>query len=197
MSIEAGADPNAAAAGGVTPLHRAVRNRCSSETDVRLPSRRSCAPVPNLASQTTAARPRPTSLTGQPGAVARLRSGQGRTTNHYRTARAQHRVSHDLDPHAFRSNSYVLPGYQEAALLRQICRSVPPHGPRHCLACSGRNRQGTTSRRSPATLCHCPLPAAGHAISADLYPWLLLGAESACRADLAHLHARGRLAAAR
>jgi hypothetical protein len=55
-----------------------------------------------------------------------LRSGQGRTTNHYRTARAQHRVSHDnLDPHAFRSNSYVLPGYQEAALLRQICRSVP------------------------------------------------------------------------
>jgi Ankyrin repeats (many copies) len=27
--IEVGADPNAAAAGGVTPLHRAVRNRCS------------------------------------------------------------------------------------------------------------------------------------------------------------------------
>jgi hypothetical protein len=27
--MEAGADPNAAAAGGVTPLHRAVRNRCS------------------------------------------------------------------------------------------------------------------------------------------------------------------------
>jgi hypothetical protein len=28
--IEAGADPNAAAAGGVIPLHRAVRNRCSA-----------------------------------------------------------------------------------------------------------------------------------------------------------------------
>jgi hypothetical protein len=28
--VEAGADPNAAAAGGVTPLHRAVRNRCSA-----------------------------------------------------------------------------------------------------------------------------------------------------------------------
>ncbi len=28
--IEAGADPNAVAAGGVTPLHRAVRNRCSA-----------------------------------------------------------------------------------------------------------------------------------------------------------------------
>ena len=28
--IEAGADPNAAAAGGVTPPHRAVRNRCSA-----------------------------------------------------------------------------------------------------------------------------------------------------------------------
>jgi ankyrin repeat protein len=28
--IEAGADPNAPAAGGVTPLHRAVRNRCSA-----------------------------------------------------------------------------------------------------------------------------------------------------------------------
>ena len=28
--IEAGADPSAAAAGGVTPLHRAARNRCSA-----------------------------------------------------------------------------------------------------------------------------------------------------------------------
>jgi hypothetical protein len=28
--IDAGADPNAAASGGVTPLHRAVRNRCSA-----------------------------------------------------------------------------------------------------------------------------------------------------------------------
>jgi hypothetical protein len=28
--IEAGADPDATAAGGVTPLHRAVRNRCSA-----------------------------------------------------------------------------------------------------------------------------------------------------------------------
>ena len=28
--IEAGADPDAVAAGGVTPLHRAVRNRCSA-----------------------------------------------------------------------------------------------------------------------------------------------------------------------
>jgi Ankyrin repeats (3 copies)/Ankyrin repeat len=28
--IESGADPNAAAAGGVTPLHRAVRDRCSA-----------------------------------------------------------------------------------------------------------------------------------------------------------------------
>jgi ankyrin repeat protein len=28
--IESGADPNATAAGGVTPLHRAVRNRCSA-----------------------------------------------------------------------------------------------------------------------------------------------------------------------
>jgi hypothetical protein len=28
--VESGADPNAAAVGGVTPLHRAVRNRCSA-----------------------------------------------------------------------------------------------------------------------------------------------------------------------
>src|ERR1700679_3433964 len=28
--VESGADPNTAAAGGVTPLHRAVRNRCSA-----------------------------------------------------------------------------------------------------------------------------------------------------------------------
>ena len=46
--IGAGADPNAAAAGGVTPLHRAVRNRCSAAVgallragaDPRLPNDR-------------------------------------------------------------------------------------------------------------------------------------------------------------
>src|SRR4051812_11417679 len=34
--IEAGADPNAPAAGGVTPLHRAVRNRCSAAVEALL-----------------------------------------------------------------------------------------------------------------------------------------------------------------
>lgn len=34
--IEVGADPNAAALGGVTPLHRAVRNRCSNAVAVLL-----------------------------------------------------------------------------------------------------------------------------------------------------------------
>ncbi len=34
--IEAGADPNATAAGGVTPLHRAVRNRCSNAVETLL-----------------------------------------------------------------------------------------------------------------------------------------------------------------
>jgi hypothetical protein len=34
--IEAGADPNAPAAGGVTPLHRAVRNRCSAAVETLL-----------------------------------------------------------------------------------------------------------------------------------------------------------------
>jgi ankyrin repeat protein len=34
--IEAGADPNAVAAGGVTPLHRAVRNRCSAAVEALL-----------------------------------------------------------------------------------------------------------------------------------------------------------------
>ncbi len=34
--IEAGADPDAAAAGGVTPLHRAVRNRCSAAVEALL-----------------------------------------------------------------------------------------------------------------------------------------------------------------
>ena len=34
--IEAGADPNATAAGGVTPLHRAVRNRCSAAVEALL-----------------------------------------------------------------------------------------------------------------------------------------------------------------
>jgi ankyrin repeat protein len=36
LFIEAGADPNAAAAGGVTPLHRAVRNRCSAAVEALL-----------------------------------------------------------------------------------------------------------------------------------------------------------------
>ena len=34
--IAAGADPNAPAKGGVTPLHRAVRNRCSAAVDTLL-----------------------------------------------------------------------------------------------------------------------------------------------------------------
>ena len=34
--IGAGADPNAAASGGVTPLHRAVRNRCSTAVEILL-----------------------------------------------------------------------------------------------------------------------------------------------------------------
>jgi ankyrin repeat protein len=34
--IEAGADPDAAAVGGVTPLHRAVRNRCSAAVEALL-----------------------------------------------------------------------------------------------------------------------------------------------------------------
>jgi hypothetical protein len=34
--MDAGADPNAAAAGGVTPLHRAVRNRCSAAVEALL-----------------------------------------------------------------------------------------------------------------------------------------------------------------
>lgn len=34
--IEAGADPDAAALGGITPLHRAVRNRCSAAVDALL-----------------------------------------------------------------------------------------------------------------------------------------------------------------
>jgi hypothetical protein len=36
--IEGGADPNATAAGGVTPLHRAVRNRCSAAVEALLHS---------------------------------------------------------------------------------------------------------------------------------------------------------------
>jgi ankyrin repeat protein len=34
--IEAGADPNSAAAGGVTALHRAVRNRCSAAVEAEI-----------------------------------------------------------------------------------------------------------------------------------------------------------------
>ena len=36
FSSEAGADPDATAAGGVTPLHRAVRNRCSAAVEALL-----------------------------------------------------------------------------------------------------------------------------------------------------------------
>ena len=34
--VEAGADPNATAVGGITPLHRAVRNRCSAAVQALL-----------------------------------------------------------------------------------------------------------------------------------------------------------------
>jgi len=34
--VDAGADPDAAALGGVTPLHRAVRNRCSAAVEALL-----------------------------------------------------------------------------------------------------------------------------------------------------------------
>jgi ankyrin repeat protein len=34
--VEADADPNAPAAGGVTPLHRAVRNRCAAAVEALL-----------------------------------------------------------------------------------------------------------------------------------------------------------------
>jgi hypothetical protein len=34
--VAAGADPNALAAGGVTPLHRAVRNRCAAAVEALL-----------------------------------------------------------------------------------------------------------------------------------------------------------------
>ena len=34
--VEIGADPNARAAGGVTPLHRAVRNRCAAAVQALL-----------------------------------------------------------------------------------------------------------------------------------------------------------------
>jgi hypothetical protein len=36
LLVEAGADPDAPAAGGVTPLHRAVRNRCSAAVEALL-----------------------------------------------------------------------------------------------------------------------------------------------------------------
>ncbi len=63
--IEAGADPNAATADGVTPLHRAVRNRCSAAVEALLGAGAA------LVSKTTTARPRPTSLAGRLGAVGR------------------------------------------------------------------------------------------------------------------------------
>ena len=36
LLVESGADPNAVAVGGVTPLHRAVRNRCSAAVELLL-----------------------------------------------------------------------------------------------------------------------------------------------------------------
>ena len=68
--IEAAADPNATAAGGVTPLHRAVRNRA------RLPSRCCCGSGPILASRTTAVRRR--ARTSQRWTTGRGGTGFGR-----------------------------------------------------------------------------------------------------------------------
>jgi len=61
--IEAGADPNAAAKGGITPLHRAVRNRCSAAVQALL---------------LAGADPRRTNDHGStPGDLARLTTGRG------------------------------------------------------------------------------------------------------------------------
>jgi len=58
--LEAGADPNAVDKGGVTPLHRAIRNRCASAVralieagaDVRRPNGSGSTPI-QLAHWTT------------------------------------------------------------------------------------------------------------------------------------------------
>ena len=63
--VSAGADPDAVALGGVTPLHRAVRNRCSTAVETLL---------------ATGADPRVANDHGStPSDLARLTTGRGGT----------------------------------------------------------------------------------------------------------------------
>lgn len=72
LLIEAGADPNAVDQGGVTPLHRAVRNRCSSAVEALLrcgadPTRKNASgSTPMLLATVTSGR----GGTGEPDAKA-------------------------------------------------------------------------------------------------------------------------------
>jgi hypothetical protein len=109
--IEASADPNAAAAGGVTPLHRAVRNRCSAA--VGGPPARRCRPSPPKRPRLNRVRPR--SLDNR----ARwhgLGSGHGRTTNHHRTTREHYRVRQLVRPGAISSYQQIAPAIDQELL---------------------------------------------------------------------------------
>jgi hypothetical protein len=78
--IDAGADPDAAAAGGVTPLHRAVRNRCSAAVETLL---------------LAGADPDPTNDRGStPSDLARRTTGRGGTGS--AAAKAEQQIIIDL-----------------------------------------------------------------------------------------------------
>ena len=85
--VEAGADPNATAAGGVTPLHRAVRNRCSAAVEALLSA--GCRPSPRERPRVDRVGPCP--LDDRSG-WHRLCRGQGRTGHHHRAARQRYVV---------------------------------------------------------------------------------------------------------
>jgi ankyrin repeat protein len=78
--VDAGANPNAAALGGVTPLHRAARNRCSAAVEALL-----CGQRPWLDTF------RPRTLDHGAGRCG-IRGGEDRTADHYRPAEEGHRL---------------------------------------------------------------------------------------------------------
>src|SRR5258708_8500709 len=111
--IEAGADPNAPAADGVTPLHRVVRNRCSAAVEALL---------------RTGSNPRLRNDRGSTASdLAHWTTGRGGTGS--AAAKAEQRIIIELLDISTARDTLSPPPPGLRSLVRPLPLSIPP--PRH------------------------------------------------------------------